>query len=137
MDPGTKPILVVDFDGVLHSYTSGWKGADIIPDEPVPGAIDFLLNAIEHFEVHVFSSRSCEPGGIGAMASWLIQNGLSEHLVAHGGTDLTRDDGKINFPSEKPPAFLSIDDRAITFKGEFPDPKGLLDFKPWNSLDIS
>lgn len=27
-----KPILAVDFDGTLHAYTSGWKGADIVSD---------------------------------------------------------------------------------------------------------
>ena len=34
--------ILLDFDGVIHSYTSGWKGAGVIPDPPVPGAIDFL-----------------------------------------------------------------------------------------------
>ena len=37
-----KPTLCVDFDGVIHSYISGWKGADVIPDPPVPGAIEAL-----------------------------------------------------------------------------------------------
>ena len=41
----TKPILCLDFDGVIHSYTSGWKGARIILDPPVPGALDFILAA--------------------------------------------------------------------------------------------
>ena len=27
-----KPILCLDFDGVIHRYDSGWKGADVIPD---------------------------------------------------------------------------------------------------------
>lgn len=32
-----KQTVVFDFDGVIHSYTSGWKGATVIPDPPVPG----------------------------------------------------------------------------------------------------
>ena len=48
------PILCLDFDGVLHSYTSGWLGADVIPDPPVPGYAQFLLRAVEVFEVHTF-----------------------------------------------------------------------------------
>ena len=42
-----KPILCMDFDGVIHSYESGWRGATIIPDVPVEGALEFLKAAIE------------------------------------------------------------------------------------------
>ena len=59
-----KPILCLDFDGVLHSYTSGWRGATIIPAKPVPGAVEFLVKAVQHFDVQVFSSRSHQEGGI-------------------------------------------------------------------------
>ena len=36
MNDNRKPILCLDFDGVIHSYISGWKGADVIPDPLKP-----------------------------------------------------------------------------------------------------
>ena len=44
------PILCIDFDGVLHSYSSGWKGARNIPDPPVTGAIEWLDSLVEDGE---------------------------------------------------------------------------------------
>lgn len=40
------PILSIDFDGVLHSYKSGWQGARNIPDPPVPDAIPWLRSLL-------------------------------------------------------------------------------------------
>lgn len=126
-----KPILCLDFDGVLHSYASGWKGADIIPDPPVPGAIAFLRQAVEHFDVHIFSSRSNQPGGRTAMAEWLGRYVAAERLSDH--EDLAWA-GAINWPTEKPPAMVTLDDRAITFTGSWPSMGELRGFKPWNKL---
>ena len=67
----SKPILCLDFDGVLNSYTSGWRGANFIPDPPVPGAMAFLVEAVQSFSVCIFSSRSHQEGGISAMIAWL------------------------------------------------------------------
>lgn len=126
----TKPILSVDFDGVIHSYTSGWKGATIIPDAPVPGALKFLRAAVEHFRVCVFSSRSHEPGGVQAMQLWLWNNiQMCENIVEKEGV---RWYTEIEWPKIKPPAFLTLDDRAITFDGTWPSIESLKVFKPWN-----
>ena len=38
------PTVVFDFDGVIHSYTSGWKGVANIPDPPVPGIREALAD---------------------------------------------------------------------------------------------
>ena len=53
-----KKTLCLDFDGVVHSYTSGWKGALTIPDPPVAGALRFIIEADQHFKVAIFSSRA-------------------------------------------------------------------------------
>lgn len=69
--PERKPILCLDFDGVIHEYSSGWKGARCIPDMPVSGALEFIVEALEHFQVCIYSSRSRYLGGKRAMKRWL------------------------------------------------------------------
>lgn len=118
MSENSKRILCLDFDGVCHSYTSGWRGVEVIPDRPVAGLHAFLIRALEHFRICIFSSRSHHSGGREAMIEWFDVHGMG-HLPLH-------------FPTHKTPAFLLIDDRAITFTGEWPDPQTLLNFKPWN-----
>jgi len=123
-----KLILSIDFDGVIHSYISGWQGEDKVKDEPVPGAIRWLANLIDSkmFEICIFSSRSKYETGREAMKDWLrgafIEEGLADTYV-----------NVIQFPSSKPPAYLTLDDRAITFKGEFPTIRDIRAFEPWYS----
>lgn len=139
-----KPILCLDFDGVLHNYTSGWKGANVIPDGPVPGAMAFLIEATKRFRVAVFSSRSNQENGISAMrfriAHWLRLHLLNDTGCDDGNADLSnnlrmewdRVLRALEWPLEKPPALVTIDDRAITFTGTFPDLDVIANFKPWN-----
>lgn len=129
-------ILCLDFDGVIHSYTHGWMGVDIIPDPPVPGAIAFLREAVKHFDVQIFSSRSREDAGRRAMRDWLIRAIVAEEPT-DGLVGIIRTDdlpwwAAIKFPTQKPAAFVSLDDRCITFTGEWPSMDTLAAFKPWN-----
>jgi hypothetical protein len=125
-----KPILCLDFDGVIHSYTSGWKGADSVPDVPVPGAIAFIKRATEDFRVAIFSSRSNQPGGREAMNNWLL------NMAINGGFSEVLDEpswfNAIEWPTEKPAAMVTIDDRALTFDGTWPSMETLKAFQPWN-----
>jgi hypothetical protein len=130
--------LCLDFDGVLHSYVSGWRGPVFIPDPPVPGAMAFLVAAVQHFDVQIFSSRSHEPGGIEAMQAWVAywidkELGWNQEQAfpnLRSATNFVAN--RIKFPVEKPPAFVTLDDRALTFTGEWPSMETLLAFKPWN-----
>lgn len=125
-----KPILCLDFDGVIHSYESGWKGADVIPDLPVPGAIEFIRDATRRFRVAIYSSRSGQAGGIDAMQTWLR---IAAEAPTWGEGDFSWLD-EIEWPTEKPPALVTIDDRALTFSGNWSDYRfdELAAFKPWN-----
>jgi hypothetical protein len=124
-----KPILCLDFDGVIHSYTSGWRGARNIPDDPVDGAIDFIETMLHKgWDVVIHSSRSRHFGGIRAMRAWMKRHsGNSWNETMHGpGIE------DVRFVWFKPAALVTIDDRALTFTGVWPSPEDLKSFKPWN-----
>jgi len=134
----TKPTLCMDFDGVLHSYTSGWLYANFIPDPPVPGAMQFLHDAIDKFNVVIFSSRSHQEGGVTAMRMWLefwarreLPNDEASGYAANKVINALAWN-KDAWPTVKPAAFISIDDRGLTFTGTWPAIDELLAFKPWN-----
>ena len=133
----SKPILCLDFDGVIHSYTSGWKGAGVIPDPPVPGAMDWLREVYESDRVIVaiYSSRSKSIRGRWAMRHWLKEN-LIAAIGYQAGPHLDPLYLEIlewiRWPWFKPAAFITLDDRALTFTGEWPTIETLLAFKPWN-----
>jgi hypothetical protein len=127
--PKNKPILCLDFDGVCHMYTSGWKGADNIPDPYVPGLFEFLEAAQPYFDIQVFSSRSNQKGGLEAMTAWFVTQ--RKIWRESGGKPITDEPMSLSFPTEKPPAFIGIDDRVLTFRGEWPDVEELRGFRPW------
>lgn len=112
-------ILCLDFDGVLHNYSRGWQGYDVIDGEPVDGAIEFLTEAVEFFDVRIFSARCCCNEGIFAMQRWLAKH-VSKEVAS-----------KISFAQVKPHAHLIIDDRAWSFKGMFPSIEQVENYRTW------
>ena len=125
-----KKILCLDFDGVCHSYSSGWKGADVIPDDYVEGLFEFLEAVKEEFQVHIYSSRSHQPGGRDAMMAWFIAQ--RKLWRSRGGKPPEDTPLDLSFPDEKPSAFVGLDDRVLTFEGKWPSVETLKNFKPWN-----
>ena len=111
--------VVFDFDGVIHSYTSGWKGETNIPDPPVPGIQEALKEIHDAgYEVVVVSTRCKTVLGRMAIENWLDMYGMTQEVD--------------KVCKEKPPAVAYIDDRAIRFDGH---PETLLkkikNFQPW------
>jgi hypothetical protein len=117
-----NPCIAVDFDGVIHSYVSGWLGSTIIPDPPLPGAIEWLNKIVHEFKVVIFSARCNDPDAIQEMKAWMRRWGLSDFTIE-----------KFIFEPGKPSCHVFIDDRAIRFTGNFWDlsAKNLRGFKPW------
>lgn len=114
--------VVFDFDGVIHSYTSGWKGETNIPDPPVPGIQEALKEIHDAgYEVVVVSTRCKTVLGRMAIENWLDMYGMTQEVD--------------KVCKEKPPAIAYIDDRAICFDGH---PETLLkkiqNFQPWYKI---
>jgi hypothetical protein len=127
-----KPTLAIDFDGVIHSYERGWEGG-VIYGTVTPGFWTWADMAAERFELVVYSTRSADPVQLSAMRLWMA----NERTAYRKKHDLQGDDPLvIGFASEKPKAWLTIDDRAITFKGDWSaaelEPRAMMQFRPWN-----
>ena len=127
-----KPIICIDFDGVIHDYKKGWQHG-VIYGDVVPGFFEWALEAQKRFTLTIYSSRSKSAEGLMAMSFW-----LKEQIERWKKTGARWDDAFcFEFAHEKPAAFLTIDDRAIRFEGDWSalHPDELLAFKPWNIND--
>lgn len=129
-----RPTISVDFDGVLHAYTSGWKGTTVIPDGPVPGAIEWLCDLVDPpradraVRVVVCSARARRPWGWFAVRAW-----LKREIIALRGPGFGHDIlGRISVTCVKPAAIVYVDDRAHRFDGQhFPTVDELRAMRPW------
>lgn len=126
--------IAFDFDGVIHSYNEKWQDVGWAPDPPVDGAMEYLLEVLEdgRFNVAIYSSRSREEAGIRCMKNY-FRFWLPKKMPLDKANWVLN---SLLFPQEKPPAHLSIDDRAYCFTGKFPTLQELDDFVPWNKAKV-
>ena len=129
-----KPTICVDFDGVIHSYERGWQGGAIY-GEVVPGFFEWVERVREQFRIVIYSSRSKTDDGVLAMGDWLHEK--RDAWIKAGGQRHPTEPLTFAFAHEKPAAWLTIDDRAICFAGDWSAPELTADamaaFKPWNA----
>jgi len=121
-----KPILCVDFDGVIHDYKHGWRDGSIY-GHVTPGFFAWAEQAALQFDLVIHSSRAKTAEGAQAILSWLVVE-----AEAFGNPALA---GMFEVSAVKPPAFLTIDDRCVRFDGDWSAyellPAELRSFKPW------
>lgn len=131
--PNFKPIISIDFDGVIHSYERGWQDG-VIYGSVVPGFFEWIERIRDQFKLVIYSSRSKSDDGVQAMGLWLHEQ--RSKWIASGGQQNPTKPLEIEFAHEKPAAWVTIDDRAIRFTGDWNAPElsadSLRAFKPWN-----
>ena len=93
-----KKTILLDLDGVLNTYTGNYDENFIPPIKD--GAHEFVEKLSQNFDVKIFTTRNK------LLASkWIIENKLDKFV-----SDVT---------DFKSPAYLTIDDRCLNFKGDF------------------
>lgn len=117
--------IAIDFDGVIHEYSKGWNGGAIY-DNPVAGTKEALekLKSEGHY-LMIFSTRNNfifrkkdEPDQKIVMEEWMKKHEIPYDKIWTAG---------------KPMADIYIDDRAISFKGNWSNTlNDISTFTVWN-----
>ena len=118
-----KKSIAFDFDGVIHSYTSGWQGYDVIPDPVVPGIAEVIKRLRDlGYSIVVLSSRAATEDGKAAIRNYLFENAIEVDKI----TD------------QKVPSIVLVDDRAICFRGDTSTlVEDIIDFTPGPLKELS
>jgi hypothetical protein len=121
--------VAVDFDGVIHSYSSPWIAAHVIPDPPVENSIAWLHTTLQSFDIVIFTTRGKTWRGRRAVRRWLYAQANMLWYPAPGYRGLE----EIRVTDRKVAALIYLDDRAIRFDGaNFPSKDEIHGLRPWN-----
>lgn len=106
-----KRTILIDLDGVLNTYTGDYDEKFIPPMKD--DADVFLERLAKIFDLKLFTTRPLE----------LVEKYCAENNIGQYFSEIT---------NVKKPAWLIIDDRCLSFNGNYQDMfLKILDFKPW------
>lgn len=127
---GERYTIAVDFDGVIHSYTTPWINAHTIPDPPVEGAIEWLGQMVQKFQVIIHTTRGETWRGRRAIRAWLKRYSQALWWPAPGFVGIE----EVRVVYKEPKALIYLDDRAVRFEGPgtFPTAEQIHRARPWN-----
>lgn len=113
--------VAVDFDNTIHPYSAGWTGPEPEDEDPFPGAEDFILGLVhDGYHVAIMSTRCKDLEGEQGITRWLHRK-MPKVFYA------MRDHGKVSLTCQKVPAVAYVDDRAVTFNGNYEEVRGQID----------
>lgn len=116
--------IAIDFDGVIHKYSGGWKDGSIY-DVPVEGAFQAIRKLMDKgYSVFIFSTRNSRQ-----IVDW-IQNYTGqlydEPIVYLFETQkipfwvkFWKKPNILGVTNRKLPALVYVDDRALKFDGDW------------------
>lgn len=122
-----KPTIAIDFDGVIHKYSEGWKDGSIY-DEPIEGALKAIHELMKKYTVFIYSTRNPRQ-----IVRWLNKQdnypfcGAMAYDLGHGyearvipfWKKFWNKEGVLGVTKRKLPAQVYIDDRALKFEGDW------------------
>lgn len=116
-----RPIVMLDLNGVVHTYSKGWQNTAPLYDPPTEGFKAWAEDVSDEFRIVVWPTHMNTPRDMMRIKLWLRKHGLNKlglELVVHPPRGLR----------------LKIDDRAVQFTGNWADfPRDRLrEFRTWS-----
>ena len=100
--------LAIDFDGVIHNFDKGYYDGTCYGD-PIPGSLEAVRELSKKYKIIIFTAKAKpnRPLVNGKTGTQLVEEWLDKHGIL---------DCVIEITSEKPRAFLYIDDNGYRFE---------------------
>jgi len=99
--------IAIDFDGVIHDFSKGFYDGTCY-GEPLPGSIESIKKLSKKFNIVIFTAKAkpSRPLIQGKTGKEHVEDWLKKHEIFSLVKEVT---------SEKPRAFLYIDDKGYRF----------------------